>query len=89
MSVARVYPNVNTQRPKEYWDYESLAITWGCVPVDVLALQLPSSATFFPFFIWPLFSVRAVTATVREIVRARMSADGHLLILQCVSFVIA
>jgi hypothetical protein len=29
MSVARVYANVNTVRPKEYWDYESLAITWG------------------------------------------------------------
>jgi hypothetical protein len=31
MSVARVYANINTVRPKEYWDYESLAITWGCV----------------------------------------------------------
>ena len=37
MSVARVYANVNTQRPKEYWDYESLAITWGCVPLTLVA----------------------------------------------------
>ncbi|KAL5209761.1 hypothetical protein ABZP36_005384 [Zizania latifolia] len=28
-SVARVYADANTQRPKEYWDYESLDIQWG------------------------------------------------------------
>ncbi len=39
MSLAKVYANVNTQRPKEYWDYESLAITWGCVlPLPVYCL---------------------------------------------------
>ena len=31
MSRARVYPDVNTKRPREYWDYENLTITWGCV----------------------------------------------------------
>lgn len=29
MSRARVYPDVNVQRPREYWDYESLVVTWG------------------------------------------------------------
>ncbi|XP_057421900.1 casein kinase II subunit alpha-2-like [Lotus japonicus] len=29
MSKARVYTDVNVLRPKEYWDYESLAIQWG------------------------------------------------------------
>jgi serine/threonine protein kinase len=29
MSKARVYADVNVQRPKEYWDYESLAVQWG------------------------------------------------------------
>lgn len=29
MSKARVYTDVNVLRPKEYWDYESLAVQWG------------------------------------------------------------
>ncbi|XP_047092591.1 casein kinase II subunit alpha-like [Lolium rigidum] len=28
-SVARVYADANSQRPKEYWDYEALSIDWG------------------------------------------------------------
>jgi casein kinase II subunit alpha len=28
-SVARVYADVNSQQPKEYWDYEALDIEWG------------------------------------------------------------
>ncbi|CAN0863746.1 Casein kinase II subunit alpha-4, chloroplastic [Linum grandiflorum] len=28
-SKARVYPDVNVIRPKEYWDYETLAVQWG------------------------------------------------------------
>lgn len=27
-----MYTNVNAQRPKEYWDYESLAVQWGYEP---------------------------------------------------------
>lgn len=30
-SRARVYPDVNTQRPREYWDYESHVVEWGWV----------------------------------------------------------
>jgi hypothetical protein len=30
MSKARVYADVNVQRPKEYWDYEALTVQWGC-----------------------------------------------------------
>ncbi|PON91091.1 Serine/threonine protein kinase [Trema orientale] len=29
MSRARVYADVNVHRPREYWDYESLAVQWG------------------------------------------------------------
>jgi casein kinase II subunit alpha len=29
MSRARVYADVNVRRPAEYWDYESLAVSWG------------------------------------------------------------
>lgn len=29
MSRARVYADVNVQKPKEYWDYENLQVTWG------------------------------------------------------------
>lgn len=32
MSRARVYADVNLRRPREYWDYESLVVNWGCVP---------------------------------------------------------
>mmetsp|Transcript_35417 Transcript_35417/g.55297 ORF Transcript_35417/g.55297 Transcript_35417/m.55297 type:complete len:324 (+) Transcript_35417:174-1145(+) len=28
-SKARVYSDVNVTRPKEYWDYESIAVQWG------------------------------------------------------------
>ncbi|CAK9144042.1 unnamed protein product [Ilex paraguariensis] len=28
-SKARVYSDINVIRPKEYWDYESLAVQWG------------------------------------------------------------
>ncbi|XP_006649599.1 casein kinase II subunit alpha-2-like [Oryza brachyantha] len=29
MSTARVYADVNVHRPREYWDYEALAVEWG------------------------------------------------------------
>lgn len=29
-SRARVYADVNVTRPREYWDYETLSIQWGC-----------------------------------------------------------
>ncbi|KAH9573645.1 hypothetical protein CY35_01G011300 [Sphagnum magellanicum] len=29
MSKARVYSDVNVQRPKDYWDYDSLTVQWG------------------------------------------------------------
>ena len=28
-SVSRVYPDVNESAPRDYWDYEALAVTWG------------------------------------------------------------
>ncbi|KAM9493346.1 casein kinase II subunit alpha isoform 2-T3 [Clarias gariepinus] len=28
-SRSRVYPDANTQRPREYWDYESHVVEWG------------------------------------------------------------
>jgi hypothetical protein len=30
-SVARVYANINELRPRSYWDYEALKVTWGYV----------------------------------------------------------
>lgn len=29
MSRARVYADVNSHRPREYWDYESHVVEWG------------------------------------------------------------
>uniref|UniRef100_A0A0D9VR05 Protein HEADING DATE 6 n=1 Tax=Leersia perrieri TaxID=77586 RepID=A0A0D9VR05_9ORYZ len=29
MSTARVYADVNVNRPREYWEYEALAVEWG------------------------------------------------------------
>jgi hypothetical protein len=45
MSKARVYADVNVQRPKEYWDYESLAVQWGyvCLIRSVLWLKFAFS----------------------------------------------
>lgn len=28
-SISRVYPDANTKEPSDYWEYESLAISWG------------------------------------------------------------
>lgn len=28
-SRARVYADVNSHRPREYWDYESHVVDWG------------------------------------------------------------
>ena len=30
-SLARVYRDVNSTRPREYWDYEALSVEWGYV----------------------------------------------------------
>ena len=30
MSKARVYADVNVHNSKDYWDYETLSIQWGC-----------------------------------------------------------
>ena len=38
--VAKVYADVNSQKPREYWDYESLAIEWGCVQMSLARLPL-------------------------------------------------
>lgn len=29
MSSARVYADINVNRPKDYWDYESFSVAWG------------------------------------------------------------
>ena len=29
VSKARVYTDVNVNRPREYWDYEALTVNWG------------------------------------------------------------
>ena len=29
MSRARVYADVNTHRPQDYWDYENVTLQWG------------------------------------------------------------
>ena len=29
MSISRVYADVNANRPREYWYYEGLKVTWG------------------------------------------------------------
>lgn len=28
-SIAKAYPYANTNRPKEYYDYEALQVKWG------------------------------------------------------------
>ncbi|KAL0683834.1 hypothetical protein Bca4012_050682 [Brassica carinata] len=39
-SKARVYADVNVIRPKEYWDYESLAVQWGFVDDDAVCRMI-------------------------------------------------
>jgi hypothetical protein len=33
-SVSRVYPDANTKAAREYWEYENLTVSWGCVPAS-------------------------------------------------------
>jgi casein kinase II subunit alpha len=28
-SKARIYADANAKKPKEYWDYENLQVSWG------------------------------------------------------------
>jgi hypothetical protein len=39
MLKARVYTDVNVQRPKEYWDYETLTVQWDRVREDLFLLR--------------------------------------------------
>lgn len=42
-SRARVYADVNVTRPRDYWDYETLTIQWGCGrPSRLYVLCLPA-----------------------------------------------
>lgn len=47
MSRARVYADVNTTRPKEYWDYENMTLQWGCVNVHTPLMKGWCSAIAF------------------------------------------
>uniref|UniRef100_A0A672K2N9 non-specific serine/threonine protein kinase n=1 Tax=Sinocyclocheilus grahami TaxID=75366 RepID=A0A672K2N9_SINGR len=38
-SRARVYAEVNTQRPREYWDYESHVIEWGASKIHIMEVN--------------------------------------------------
>jgi hypothetical protein len=29
VSIARVYADANTKRPRDYWDYEASTVNWG------------------------------------------------------------
>lgn len=31
-STSSVYPDANLTQPKDYWEYESLSVSWGCEP---------------------------------------------------------
>ena len=48
-SLARVYRDVNSQRPREYWDYEALSVEWGYVSCVLCA-------SFCRCGRWPRFS---------------------------------
>jgi hypothetical protein len=28
-SVAKIFPDVNTHKPREYWDYDTFKVTWN------------------------------------------------------------
>ncbi len=34
-SRARVYADVNVTRPRDYWDYETLTVQWGCALLHI------------------------------------------------------
>ena len=57
-SVARVYPEVNAIRPRSFWDYESLKVTWGFVFSFFFCFFFVSLffLSFFLFFSFLFFS---------------------------------
>ena len=32
-SVSKVYADANVKQPKDYWEYETLTVSWGCARV--------------------------------------------------------
>ena len=46
-SRARVYAEVNIQRPREYWDYESHVVDWGYVPHNSYTPTISSQILFY------------------------------------------
>jgi casein kinase II subunit alpha len=38
-SVSRVYAEVNTNKPREYWDYERHLINWGDQGIESFTLK--------------------------------------------------
>lgn len=58
-SKARVYSDVNVVRPKDYWDYESLAVQWGYIYIYYLPFHL-----FFGFFYFIFFSLINLTTSI-------------------------
>jgi len=44
---ARVYHDVNTHRPREYWDYETHVVDWGYVNQFCLIIPVFDSLNFY------------------------------------------
>ena len=42
-SRARVYADVNVTRPRDYWDYETLSIQWGCARPACVGAPVPAT----------------------------------------------
>ena len=43
-SKARIYADANAKKPKEYWDYENLQVSWGRAAFSVHAHNLGGTA---------------------------------------------
>lgn len=50
-SRARVYTEVNTHRPREYWDYESHVVEWGLVSCWGVILSACWASLMIDYFV--------------------------------------
>ena len=55
-SISRVYAHVNAQKTRDYYDYDNIAINWGCVTCSVRLIPM---LTLFRSFSFALVMQRA------------------------------
>jgi hypothetical protein len=74
----RVYADVNVHRPREYWDYEALAVTWGDQEDYEVSVSQIRSLFSFSFGSPLVYDFRTVT---HGLLVNTLHDDGYALVI--------